>query len=87
MSKDHQDYSDGYDKGFAEGLKSADFSDAYWLRYFAAAAMQGLLASVDNNFERYAGEGAPKIIADASVRYAQALLAEVKRAESEENND
>lgn len=78
MSKDCSDYSDGYDKGFAEGLKTADFSDAYWLRAFAGQAMQGLLA--------YQGFVADKdVFMKAPLAYAKALLAEVKKCEA--NND
>ena len=64
-------------------VDNTNMTDAYWLRVFASAAMQGILATVDNNFEKYAVKGAPEALAASATRYAKALLAEVKKCEAE----
>lgn len=82
MSK--EDFQDGYDRGFEEGLKTADFSDAYWLRVFAGQAMQGMLSGKQTMpvlEEDIAAEQA--IQARYAVKQAQAFLAEVKKCEAE----
>jgi hypothetical protein len=76
MNTDYVDYNEGYDKGFAEGLKASDFSEAYWLHSFAGQAMQGLTVCLGDQ---------PHRIARLAAEQAQALFAEVKKCEA--NND
>jgi len=70
------DYQTGYDESLAEGLKTAEFSDSYWLRTYASAAMQGNLANPANS-------DSINDIVNNSMEIAQALLARVKKVEAE----
>jgi len=73
------DYQTGYDEGLKEGLKTAEFSDSYWLRTYASAAMQGNLANPANT-----GDSINDIV-NNSMEIAQAILAMVKKCEAENN--
>jgi len=72
-------YDEGYDKGFAEGCRMSEMSDAYWLRVYAGQAMQGILRE---NSSRYNQDAA--IVAGHSVAFATALLAELKKSEAQD---
>jgi len=65
-----------YNKGFAKGCKMVEMSDAYWLRVYAGHAIQGLLAVHDLRNE--------SIIAADAVCLAKALIAELKKAEAQD---
>jgi hypothetical protein len=61
-------------------LNQAAENDAYWLRTFASAAMQGILVSCNDPHNDWP---LADRVAKVSVAYAQALLAEVKNCEAE----
>jgi len=56
--------------------------DVYWLRTYAGQAMQGMCAGT---LEEYAGFDDEQRLAVNCVRYAQALLEEVKKVEVEDD--
>jgi len=75
-------FDEGYDKGFAEGCRMSEMSDAYWLRVYAGQAMQGLLHGMQTIpvlEEDIAAEQATQ--AYYAVKQAHALLADLSKAE------
>jgi len=80
------EYNRGYDEGLAEGLKTAEFSDAYWFRTYAGRAMQGILPEAKMSEDIGLISHNSKIIAEYAVKCATALLAQIKKAEAENEN-
>jgi len=76
------EYNRGYDEGLKEGLKAAEFSDSYWLRTYASAAMQGMLTNYVQDCMRDRQDAAH--YAEDAVFIAQALLARVKKVEAQD---
>lgn len=62
-------------------VKKLEASDSLWLRTYAGQAMQGMCANSTIPKWNKCDD-----ICNAAVRYAQALLAEVKKCEAENEN-
>lgn len=73
-------YNTGYQAGLSKAQRDAD--DAFWLRQYAGQAMQGILANGDriDDEDGYL-PSAKAVITNMSVRYAKALLEDVKKHE------
>jgi hypothetical protein len=67
-------------------MNCTKFDDAYWLRYFAAAAMQGMMDGEGFSEETISPTSKVTYLqrgVGLCVRHAEALLAEIKRVEGE----
>lgn len=71
-----------YDDGFKAGLAESEFTDGYWLRYYAGQAMQGILANPDI-MQHVCGSWFKTDVSVTmwAVNQAKALLEEVKKHE------
>jgi len=70
----------------------SEMSDGYWLRVYSGQAMQGMISELswerigDNFKNELIPEPKYQLVAEVSVSQAKYLLAELKKAEAQDEN-